>query len=828
MCRRVYLRSSFRHGKFQKPLIPAVYASRGAPVTDLRTYMSSAFIEEMQAVEELDVALAELSETFVNTYDSKCCAWPYELRSDSLPKSDNHSQTTPAMILCAILALRNEWSNHPPRASSGYQYWPDFPLPSGMCDGLISKDRTTQSAIVHTIEKLLNRWSDNSLRRGTSAGITESETFGADDPMSLGWAVDLSSFFDRQHPGKEKYDKLFRRIVSRTVRCAKNLGEASTQPLQGTFHGNRAICRKLMKPCGGHEVGESSYLLIRYTMLLRSIKAQLRRIPKREREATHAAINNACHTLFERFEAGLHEQLSFAEMVDSRFDAAELSFGLEGMLLIRPEVVTRNLFDRVMSVLREVQESAGYWRSETPMVYQKKGEVLFTVSVESANAVLASFALYDKRWSVHDSVGTDHIDLLKRYWKWLKTRRSVVQNGARVSCKHGLKGWHSEHVNDPHLIHLWETSQVAEFLVNFRDQLKRHIARTTLKLAACSHKLPAIPKGIKLPAEEPPAADARWALASATFEPVTFLDEKFKVYERIGTSFVAPRKQAGQRSSAQPAYSMLLYGPPGTGKTTVATSLSWALDYPLISITVSDFLANGAVEIEARAKDLFQMLQAQPRSIVLFDEIDQFMLDRDSEYFRDQETVFQFLTPGMLTKLAELRASETVIFIIATNYTERIDRAIKRQGRIDYSFLLLPPDLKRRQGFIQDLWSNDSINPVEASKASVFATYGDLKSVKTASKASTTLPALKSMTPPATPEMYAARFKQRGGTVISDISRTPIEELFAMLFLEAEAAGLRYKTEAIEKYVFDRCSDLLPEDILDRAKVELKNFLGAN
>lgn len=54
--------------------------------------------------------------------------------------------------------------------------------------------------------------------------------------------------------------------------------------------------------------------------------------------------------------------------------------------------------------------------------------------------------------------------------------------------------------------------------------------------------------------------------------------------------------------------------------------------------------------------------------VILFDEIDQFMLDRDSEYFRDQETVFQFLTPGMLTKLADLRASKSVLFVVATNY----------------------------------------------------------------------------------------------------------------------------------------------------------------
>jgi SpoVK/Ycf46/Vps4 family AAA+-type ATPase len=146
---------------------------------------------------------------------------------------------------------------------------------------------------------------------------------------------------------------------------------------------------------------------------------------------------------------------------------------------------------------------------------------------------------------------------------------------------------------------------------------------------------------------------------------------------------------------------MLLYGPPGTGKTTIAENLAIELGFPIINISVSDFIVGGAAEIEARAKELFDVIAAQRGSVIFFDEIDQLLLDRDSARYSKQQDVFQFMTPGMLTKLNDLRAAERSIFIIATNYANRIDAAIKRPGRIDQAYLVLPPDRTARVGIMQ-------------------------------------------------------------------------------------------------------------------------------
>src|SRR5262249_5374893 len=146
--------------------------------------------------------------------------------------------------------------------------------------------------------------------------------------------------------------------------------------------------------------------------------------------------------------------------------------------------------------------------------------------------------------------------------------------------------------------------------------------------------------------------------------------------------------------------SILLYGPPGSGKTTIAEQMAAHLGRRLIIITVSDFLAGGAAEVEARAKQIFEVLLEQQNVIILLDEIDQFLLDRNGDDYKKQQGIFQFMTPGMLTKLQDLKDAKRSIFIVGTNYAERIDSAIKRQGRIEDRHLLNIPDSEQRRRLV--------------------------------------------------------------------------------------------------------------------------------
>jgi len=174
--------------------------------------------------------------------------------------------------------------------------------------------------------------------------------------------------------------------------------------------------------------------------------------------------------------------------------------------------------------------------------------------------------------------------------------------------------------------------------------------------------------------------------------------------EAIREGLVLPHiSQQGKR-----IHSLLLYGPPGVSKTTLATAIAKELretdpDWEFVYLSPSDFISRGEAGIEERAKNIFKALAGLRKCVIFFDEIDRLILDRESSAYGAQGDMFQFMTPSMLTKLHDLRKEEKSVFIIATNFSERIDPAIKREGRIDQPILVLPYDLESRAEQIKKL-----------------------------------------------------------------------------------------------------------------------------
>ena len=69
--------------------------------------------------------------------------------------------------------------------------------------------------------------------------------------------------------------------------------------------------------------------------------------------------------------------------------------------------------------------------------------------------------------------------------------------------------------------------------------------------------------------------------------------------------------------------------------------------------------------------------------------------------------------------------------------------------------------------------------------------------------------AIREINPAATPEMYVVRFKDKDGNKLTDLSKTPANEFFAMLMLEAEAKGLRAGTVKFQRHVRARTLELV-------------------
>ncbi|WP_197527356.1 AAA family ATPase [Pirellulimonas nuda] len=387
------------------------------------------------------------------------------------------------------------------------------------------------------------------------------------------------------------------------------------------------------------------------------------------------------------FRSRLLDHLALASIRDAPFDAAELAFSLEGYLCCEAESFNgRNhdpdLVRKVFEVLHQRQEVNPYWRPLAPVLTNNRGFALLPLSVEIVNSLFRTCWLLEHSGEEYFS---QHISVFKRYYEWIVSRSTHGEFKDEFDTPHRFTGWHSEHVQQPGSIHIWETSQVAVYLLHYKEMLQTHLARRALSAARLtSHPLKRKEEHASLPLTE------YWNNEASKKDPQP---PDTKLYKDVAKLLVECR-HPGVRG--RQGFSMVLFGPPGTGKTSIAEDLAATLGWKFCEITPSDFVASGESEVELRAREIFTALSEQEDTVILFDEIDRLILDRDSALYLEQGDMFQVMTPGMLPKLKLLRSRQRSIFILATNYWERLDPAAIRIGRIDKQFLVSLPNSEAR------------------------------------------------------------------------------------------------------------------------------------
>jgi len=597
----------------------------------LEQYLADEFRHDQQEIATLDRYLKIAATTFSQTFTGK--QWPYEFKTtDPQFKQAGFSQGTVAMATTSTGRLL------------------------GCCSGGLErpfKRKKLQDYWSIALESLIKDLEDKAREKKYGARV-RSSTFGNNNALTLSHLSELASSL----PEKNSSERTRMMAALDNAHCSvlKDLDNEIPGPL-------------LTTPKARYQT--NAFIPVRAIRACRDFK------------------KDASFSKLERFfESGLHTQLSYSLIPDSRFDPSEMLFCLEGLLLCDRKAVESAALDRLLGVLAEKQDTSAYWRPNKPFLASSTGEIVLPLSVEGANSLMRSVCIMDEG-RTHDLFCSKSVPLLRRFWEWLLARALHFQIEGEECI-----GWHSEHVNEPDLVHIWDTCQVVEFMIAYRRLLAGHVAHRTLLLSNVKARQP-VPLKDTLKLE-----NATWSDVVADREPLMNTVPSDQAYLQVGNKFIDPRSEGKKKLP----YSMLLYGPPGTGKSSLAELMADALEWPLITITVSDFLGSGGAMVEARAKAIFQMLESQEHAVILFDEIDSFLLDRDSKFYRDQETLFQFITPGMLTKINDLRKAQRSIFIIATNYANRIDPAIKRVGRIDDRILLLPPNLARRKAMIEKAW----------------------------------------------------------------------------------------------------------------------------
>ncbi len=625
------------------------------------SYFDKKYAQDKQEIESIDRLLNGVWKTLANCITPEG-VWPYDITDGKHISVEDFSVSTQSMVHFSLeIAKRglpfHEFSCKKP---AGYRV-PKAP----------SIDRQTLEDIVAAIKASRSKLTTVP----DLAGDIARGTFGELNPFTLSWLIPISS----ESASSEQLFALAHQSLDQAQR-----------------HQDGSI--SILKPNDAYEVSTHAFPVLRALQLYRMLEKAGKAISAKAQDTFSSG------SLGEWFYSRLLDHLAFATIKDGPFDAAELAFSLEGYLLCRPQLADgcnhdRDAIDRAFEVLERRQEITPYWRPLKPLLTNKRGFALLPLSVEIVNSLFRSCWILGTRG---DLLFSKHIQIFHHYYQWIESRVT----GGTFSPVIGQKvdkrflGWHSEHLAVKDGIHTWETSQVGIYLIHYRSMLQRHVAAQCVAATGLKYQRPLIGAD----------SNTRDVQSLSTYWKTEFQD-KFSprpnhaddVYKQIGEYFIAPREgtsDQGVVNTSDAHYSMVLYGPPGTGKTTIAQAVAKALGWDFISLSPSDFVQTGVSQVEQRAKRIFETLTEQENCVILLDEIDRLILDRNLKAYDNQDDMFQMMTPSMLPKLKELREKESSIFVIATNYFERIERAAVRAGRVDDAFLVGLPDFEARKDIL--------------------------------------------------------------------------------------------------------------------------------
>lgn len=148
----------------------------------------------------------------------------------------------------------------------------------------------------------------------------------------------------------------------------------------------------------------------------------------------------------------------------------------------------------------------------------------------------------------------------------------------------------------------------------------------------------------------------------------------------------------GQRPPDDTPTSAIFFGPPGTSKTQLAREIADFLGWPLLPLDPSYLVKGGMDQVQAEANRVFSMLASAERIVVLFDEFDELVREREGA----AEAISRFLTTAMLPKLSVVNSRKRIVFLLATNHIDKLDFAISRPGRFDAILQVLPPTFEAK------------------------------------------------------------------------------------------------------------------------------------
>jgi cell division protease FtsH len=153
---------------------------------------------------------------------------------------------------------------------------------------------------------------------------------------------------------------------------------------------------------------------------------------------------------------------------------------------------------------------------------------------------------------------------------------------------------------------------------------------------------------------------------------------------------------------AQPPRGVLLFGPPGTGKTMLARAVAAQAGVDFFSASGSGFVEMFVGRGAARIRRLFKEARKAGRAVIFIDELDAIGGARSGSGGDGGTSEREQALNQLLVELDGFEKDPgTVIVIAASNFVDKLDRALLRPGRFDRQVLVAPPDRDGREAILR-------------------------------------------------------------------------------------------------------------------------------
>jgi len=353
----------------------------------------------------------------------------------------------------------------------------------------------------------------------------------------------------------------------------------------------------------------------------------------------------------------------------------------------------QKLVKAALDALFAEQQSDGLWVKGQPIYqsFRRTGRQIGNAFVFATDMVASLLG------SLPADYFRPHMDNLERLISWIEDHQSVEMIVEYCDTSEGgqcygrqINGWASPHLGPNARPEAWSTAQTLFCVTRMREIVNKLMHTDVLNefsgtsLAEYGRNPKAWERLLDTDVGDPADEDCRTLkdiLKTRVLDPFTV------------TPGVAGESSLACYPGPGAAYSAILFGPPGTAKSTICESVAEYMGWDFLVIDTSAFLADGLTNVASRIRYVFERLQSLENCIILFDEIEEFCLDRETPGLGMES---RMLTTAMLTAINDLRRAKRSIFFLATNRLRAFDAAIIRPGRFDMQLFVGTPNLSAR------------------------------------------------------------------------------------------------------------------------------------